>query len=105
LAVTLFEALHPRTIRFLGAHVDHSFYGLGRQAGIGVYGGRRMLVIVGKLLAGALGDRSSAGPGRDSSMTAPIVLIGILVLLVLVALSSIRIAREYERGSSSGSAA
>src|ERR1700716_4443729 len=31
-------------------------------------------------------------------MTAPIGLIGILVLLVLVALSSIRIAREYERG-------
>jgi len=31
-------------------------------------------------------------------MTAPIVLIGVLVLLVLVALSSIRIAREYERG-------
>ncbi|HEY4864426.1 MAG TPA: slipin family protein [Candidatus Dormibacteraeota bacterium] len=31
-------------------------------------------------------------------MTAPIVLIGILVLLVLVALSSVRIAREYERG-------
>jgi regulator of protease activity HflC (stomatin/prohibitin superfamily) len=31
-------------------------------------------------------------------MTAPIVLIGILVLLLLVAFSSIRIAKEYERG-------
>src|SRR2546423_3480725 len=31
-------------------------------------------------------------------MAAPIGLIGILVLLVLVALSSVRIAREYERG-------
>jgi regulator of protease activity HflC (stomatin/prohibitin superfamily) len=31
-------------------------------------------------------------------MTAPIVLIGILVLLLLLAFSSIRIAKEYERG-------
>jgi regulator of protease activity HflC (stomatin/prohibitin superfamily) len=31
-------------------------------------------------------------------MTAPIVLVGILVLLLLVAFSSIRIAKEYERG-------
>src|ERR1700736_2180509 len=59
---------------------------------------RRILRAVGKLLARALGDRSSAGQGDGSMPAAIVVLIVILAALALLAFSSIRIAREYERG-------